>query len=281
MLFRVGSKRRAAGLLGLAALIALAVGGCSGCDDGGFPIDAPAPDATLRGTISLAWSLTDLTGRPIACEDVDASFVFVELRSTSSLSGAVASFACGNSPSTSSPIEVGTYDVRFELHGQSLTSVSAPAQNGVVIATGQDTRLTPVSFAVDTNGRLVLGLSAPPAPSNCMPASQMGAGITNMTITLVRAEGGCAPVTFIRTRGPTPVGSYSVNCSSPQIASCIENDETLTVSSMPSGQYTIHVRGKLGAADCWVNDDSLTVPAQGKARIETLNLAFQSGAPGC
>jgi hypothetical protein len=281
MLFRVVSKRGPAGLPGLAALVALAVGGCSGCDDGGFPTDALAPDATLRGTVSLAWSLTDLMGRPIACEDVDASFVFLELRSQSSLGGAVASFACGNSPSTSSAIDVGTYDVRFELHGQSLTSVSAPPQNGIVIAAGQDTRLVPVTFMVDTNGRLVLGLTAPPATSNCKSTSLMGAGITGTTITLVRAGGGCAPVTFIRTRGPTTLGSYQVNCSSPQVASCIENDETLTVSSMPSGPYTIHVRGKIGAVDCWANDDSLTVPAQGKARIETLNLAFQAGTPGC
>src|SRR5262245_14168919 len=135
MLFRVAS---------LGALIALAIGsGCGGCDDGGFPTDTKVPDATLRGTVSLAWSLTDLTGRPITCDDVGASFVFVELRSNSILGGAVASFACSNSPSTSSPIEVGTYDVRFELHGQSLTSVSAPPQSSVVISAGQNTPLAP------------------------------------------------------------------------------------------------------------------------------------------
>lgn len=281
MLFRVGSKRRPAGLLGLAGLIALAVAGCSGCDDGGFPIDAPLPDAALRGTVSLAWSLTDLTGHPIACEDVGAGFVFLELRSKSSLSGSVASFACGNSPSMSSPLDVGTYDVGFELHGTSLTSVSAPGQSAVVIRPDQDTRLAPVTFVVDTNGRLVLGLTAPGRTSNCKPTSMMGAGITGTTITLLRSDGGCAPVTFIRSVGATTVGSYSVNCSSPPVATCIENDETLTVTSMLSGPYTIHVRGKILAADCWVNDDSFVVPAQGKARIDTLNLAFQSGTPGC
>lgn len=281
MLFRVVTKRETADLLGLAGLIALAAGGCSGCDDGGFPIDAPMPDATLRGTVSLAWSLTDLMGHPISCDDVGAGFVFLELRSKSSLSGSVASFACGNSPSMSSPIDVGTYDVGFELHGSSLTSVSAPSQTGVVVSADQDTRLAPVTFLVDTNGQLVLGLTAPGRTSNCKPTSMMGAGITGTTITLLRGDGGCAPVTFIRTRGATTLGSYTVNCSSPQVASCIENDETLTVTSMLSGPYTIHVRGKILAADCWANDDSFTVPAQGKPRIDTLNLAFQSGTPGC
>ena len=268
---------------GVAALIALTAGaGCGGCDDGGFPADARPIDApAARGTVSLAWSLTDLGGRPIVCDDVGANFVSVELRSVTSLSGSVASFACGNSPSTSSPIEVGAYEARFELHGQALTPVTAPSQPGVVITKDQNTQLAPVTFAVDNTGKLVLALVAPPATSNCKPASMLGAGITGTTITLVRNGGGCAPVTFVRTRGATTLGSYSVNCSSPQVASCIENDETLTVSSMSSGGYTIHVRGKIGAVDCWANDDALQVPAQGKARSETLNLAFQSGTPGC
>jgi hypothetical protein len=279
MLFRVFSKRD--GLLGWAGLIALAVGGCSGCDDDGFPIDAPAPDATLRGTVSLAWSLTDLMDHPISCEDVGASFVSLELRSKSSLSGSVASFACGNSPSMSSPIDVGTYDVGFELHGSTLTAVSAPNQNAIVISPNQDTRLTPVTFMVDTSGQLVLGLTAPGRTSNCKPASLGGAGITGTTITLLRGDGGCAPVTFVRTRGATTLEPYMVSCSPARVTTCIENDETLTVTSMPSGPYTIHVRGKIDAADCWANDDSFAVPAQGKARIDTLNLAFQSGTPGC
>jgi hypothetical protein len=285
MQFRVVSKTGCAAIVGWSASIvaaaAAALGGCSGCDDGGFPVDAALPDATLRGTVSLAWSLTDLTGRPIQCDEVGATFVFLELRSKSTLSGTVASFSCGNSPSMSPPLEVGTYDIRFELHGPALTSVPAPMQSDVVIAANQDTRLQPVTFPVDTTGQLVLGLAAPPRTTNCGGTTMMGAGITTMTITLVRGDGGCAPVTFVRTHGSTTVGNYTVNCSSPQVSSCIERDETLTVASLPSGPYTIHVRGKIGAADCWANDDAFSVPAQGKARADTLNLAFKSGAPGC
>lgn len=284
MQYRVVSTRGRAAIVGLVASIAVAAAaasGCTGCDDGGFPVDAAMPDATLRGTVSLAWSLTDLNGRPIQCDEVGATFVFLELRSKSTLSGTVASFSCGNSPSMSPPLEVGAYDIRFELHGPALTSVPAPMQSDVVIAANEDTRLQPVTFAVDTTGQLVLGVTAPPRATNCGGTSMMGAGITTMTITLVRGDGGCAPVTFVRTRGSTTVGNYTVNCSSPQVSSCIENDETLTVASLPSGPYTIHVRGKIGAADCWANDDTFSVPAQGKARVDTLNLAFKSGTPGC
>jgi hypothetical protein len=88
-------------------------------------------------------------------------------------------------------------------------------------------------------------------------------------------------VTFERRRGGTLVGSYVVSCSSPAVAACIETDETLTVPSMASGPYTIHVRGKIGAVECWNNDDALQVPPQGKLMIQTLNLAFQTGATGC
>jgi len=262
------------------ALSAFAIG-CD-CNGDGFPADARMIDAPeARGTVSLAWSLTDLTGRPITCVDVGANFVSVELRKQASLQGAVASFSCANSPSTSQPIEVGTYEVRFELRGQALTPVTAPPQNSIVITKDQNTELAPVTFAVDTNGMLVLALVAPPFTSNCKPGSMQGAGITAMTITLTRAGGGCVPVTFVRTRGSTPRGTYMVDCSSPEISTCIENDETLTVPSMASGPYQIHVRGKLSAVECWANDDSLQVPAQGKARTETLNLAFQTGTPGC
>jgi hypothetical protein len=255
--------------------------GCD-CNGGGFPADARLVDApAARGTVSLAWSLTDLTGRAITCDEVGASFVSLELRRQASLQGAVASFSCANSPSTSQAIEVGTYEVRFELRGQVLTPVAAQPQSSVVITKDQNTELAPVTFAVDTNGMLVLALVAPPFTSNCKPGSMQGAGITTNTITLTRAGGGCAPVTFVRTRGSTPRGTYTVNCSSPEISTCIENDETLTVPSMPSGPYQIHVRGKLSAVECWANDDSLQVPAQGKARTETLNLAFQAGTPGC
>jgi hypothetical protein len=64
------------------------------------------------------------------------------------------------------------------------------------------------------------------------------------------------------------------------VAACIENDETLTVPSMESGPYTIHVVGKNNAIDCWKNDDMLQVPPVSQVLRATLNLASQ-GVPGC
>jgi len=144
-----------------------------------------------------------------------------------------------------------------------------------------NTALAPIVFVVDARGSLVLSLAAPPATSNCKSPSMMGAGINGITITLTTSAGGCAPVTFVHTRGAVTLAPYTVNCSSPAVAACIETDETLTVPSLPSGPYLIHVRGKIGAVECWNNDDALQVPALGKPLTRTLNLAFQTGTTGC
>jgi hypothetical protein len=77
-------------------------------------------------------------------------------------------------------------------------------------------------------------------------------------------------------------GSYSASdCSTPAVTRCIAADETLTVASLPSGSYQIHVRGKNGTVDCWVNDDVLRVPPQSELLSLTLNLALQSETPSC
>jgi hypothetical protein len=128
--------------------------------------------------------------------------------------------------------------------------------------------------------RVVLSLRARPALSNCQPTAATGAGITGMTITLAEAGGSCAPITFVRARGGLPVGAYTVNCSSPTVATCIETDETLSVAALAPGRYTIRVRGKLGGVDCWANDDVLEVPPPGQSLVRTLALA-RSTAPGC
>jgi hypothetical protein len=271
MLFRVFIR---AGLLAL-------VGGCGACDNGGFSRDAPAIDAPSPGTVTLAWTLADTGGQPIQCDQVGGNFVLLELRNRATSRGSVVSFACARGRETSPDLEPGTYDVTFSLSGADLTSVTAPEQRSVIVAPGRDTQLAPVTFVIDARGGLVLSLRASGATFNCRSPAMMGAGITGITITLEHAGGGCAPVTFVRTRGQMTLAPYTVNCSSPQVASCIENDETLTVASMASGPYVIHVRGKIGAVDCWRNDNALTVPPQGKSLTEPLNLAFQTGTPGC
>ena len=262
-------KRTITGLwLILANLIAfVSSGGCGGCP-------APSPP----GSISLAWSITDLAGQPTSCDRANAQSVALQLRNRASGNVVAATFSCPSSPSTTQ-LPAGTYDIVIELHAADGTRLAtAPDQAGVTIVAGQLTQLTPVTFAANTQGRLVISL-ATAATTNCQPTGMTGAGITGITITLVINGDGCAPVTFIRSLGTTQRGTYTVNCSSPLVTTCIEKDEILATDLAAQG-YTIHVRGKIGAVDCWRGDDILEVPPPGKPLTHTVGLARQN-IPGC
>lgn len=263
-------------LAGLAVLAAL---GSAGCDGGNFP-DAAVPDAPALGRVSLAWSLTDLAGQPVTCDQVGGKTVALELRNQAGVSGVAASFSCGNSPSETQDLVAGTYNVSFRLNGNDGTIATAPDQIGVIVAAGPTTVLAPITFAIDAQGGLVLSFAAPPRSSNCKLPAMDGANITGTSLTLVDARGSCAPVTFTRSRGSTPIGTYTVNCSAPPTDACIETDETLRIDRMPSGPYTVHVRGKTSGVDCWKNDDAIAVPSRGKVLTQRLNLAHQD-VPGC
>lgn len=265
--------------VGLCALASWA--GCDGCNDSGF--DAGVPDTSLTGgTFSLAWTLLDqTTNRPVTCDKLDPNAtVFVTASRPGT--GGLESFACKNGQATSiTRFAPGTYNFSYELHasanGQTLTVATAPAQNGVTITSGGNVVLAPITFLVDASGGLVLTLHTLPA-GNCTG----GAGITGFTISLEHAGGpgdtGCADVTFTLSGG----GTYRANdCTAPMPSRCIQSSETLTVASLPSGPYQIHVRGLKSQNICWSNDDALRVPPQGKTLATALNLALASETPGC
>lgn len=276
MLFRMLTL--AAGLSGLAGWA-----GCDGCNEGGF--DAAVPDTPVAGgTFSLAWTVLDqATGKPVTCDKLDPNAtVFIKASRTGT--GGLESFACKNMQGTSiAKFVPGVYNFTYELHvtinGQLQTIATAPGQSGVTIESGRDTALAPITFEVNAIGGLALMLRAG-AGGNCAPGGT--AGITGFTISLEHAGGpgdtGCAPVVFTLSGG----GTYNANnCSAPAVGRCIEATETLTVASLPSGPYQIHVIGKKSTADCWSNNDALRVPPQGNTLAQTLNLALASENPSC
>jgi hypothetical protein len=258
----------------LASLIGIA--SCGGCGSGGSP-DAPNVDAAM-GSVTFTWSLSDLDGQLVQCDQVGATTVALQIRNHATQVSTPVSFPCTSSPSTQA-LAPGTYDLSFELHGLDGTLTTAADQKLVMVASGKDTPLLPVKFLINAKGSLVLRLAVPPPLTSICKSPPMGAGVTGVTITLVHTGGGCAPETFQRSGGATTT-PYVVNCSSPTIATCIENTETLTVPVLSSGPYTIHVRGKIGAVDCWQGDAPLQVPPQGKSLNETLTLT-KIAASGC
>jgi hypothetical protein len=72
-------------------------------------------------------------------------------------------------------------------------------------------------------------------------------------------------------------GTYTVDCGTPATIGCLYGDQVLSVSNVVSGSYRIHVRGAVGTTDCYVNDDTFAVPAQGMTLTRTLNLAKTTG----
>jgi len=254
----------------LVMLIAFSICSCGGT--------TPPPPA--NGSISLAWSITDSTGHPASCAQVGARSVALRLRNHAGGDVVATAFPCEASPGTAQ-VAAGLYDVAIELHSPDGTGLAtAPVQPGVSIVAGRTKTLTPVTFAATTDGTMVLSIGTS-ATTNCRPTSAGGAGIIAMTLTLLTnaGRGGCAPVTFVRAKGGTQIGTYTVNCGSPHIARCIERDETLTTNLTP-GTYLVRVRGKVGAIDCWQRDDTLVVPPPGKPLIQTLGL-MHVDSPGC
>jgi len=178
-------------------------------------------------------------------------------------------------------VTAAAYDATLTLlTADGATIAAAPTQAGITIGAGQLTALAPIVFAVSDRGNLALSFATLSTRTNCLPRDQGGAGITGDLITIERASGGCAPVTLIRSRKNTTVGSYTVNCSSPAIASCIERDETLTVDGVESGPYVVNVAGLIGPIRCWAGDDIVSVPAAGVSLVKAVQLAPQP-ATGC
>ena len=244
---------------------------------GGFPdakpIDTPPPTATF----SLAWTVNDTSNMPVACDKIGAVSVTVLAHNRAFDGGTTEVFTCATGSGTSQALPPGTYDFDFQLTSIGATLTTAPGQHGVVLTSGQNTPLMPLTFSVDASGGLALTLATNRTGGNCA-AMPNGGGITGTTITLVHTSDlSCAPVTFMISGG----GTYTVDCNTPVDAGCIDQTQTLTVMGVPSDTYTIHVKGMVSGATCWTNNDSLQVPSQGMSVTKTLNLAYATGAPGC
>jgi hypothetical protein len=191
-----------------------------------------------------------------------------------------ASFPCGQTPSTTEVV-AGPYVVSFELRAVDGATLAAAADQTTAVADGEVTTLIPVTFALTARSNLALAFAAPSRTSNCKTKADGGAGMTGVSFSLVRDVGFCAAVTFSRRRGGIEVGTYKVDCGSPQTTSCIETDETLTVSDLAPAGYIIHLVGTVGSTRCWFLDGLIDVPPGSKV-ARTLNLHLSAVAsPEC
>ena len=257
-----------------ATLLCLAA--CGG--GGGFPDAPPDPDSFPTGTMSLDWSLVRMSdGSPLQCSEIgDVVSVTLVLRNLGFQGGFTEPFTCNTKMGTTGPVPVGTYDVNFELNGAT-TIATAPEQRSIVVKVGQNTPLTPVTFSVNAVGTVDLRVDANKTGGNCNTIANMGAGITNIRITLNHSGGlgPCEPATLM-------VGgnSYTIDCANPANIPCFDNMTAIT-GTLPSDNYQIHVRAdQVAAMNCFRNDDTIRVLPNNANLMRTLNLAAQSGG-GC
>ena len=228
-------------------------------DSGACGSSGPAPIPVARGSASASWSITT-AGNVTTCARAGAAAVSLTLHNRTSGDDSRTSFACTDTHATTPPLPVGTYDATLALRSADGDVMTTAPMQAITIAADQVTALQPVTFAVDEQGILVLSLAPLRTTPTCLPRGQGGQGITGHFITLTHAAGGCAAATFKRMRGSTQTGTYTVNCSAPQVTACIERDETLQALSIAPGPYAITVSALTGLLQCGSGEDVVLVP---------------------
>ncbi len=259
---------------GLYLLLAACGGG------GGFP-DAPPPDTTPgpTGNFSVAWSVVDQDNQPISCERIAAQTVTVLAHNLAIDGGTPEAFTCSTGMGTSQGLPPGQYEMGFELYGADGVLATGARQSPLTITANETLALDPVTFQVEALGGVSLKLSTGDPGGNCAG----GAGIDQMSITLAhKSDGTCEPITLTISDGATQTGgSYTINCTTPLERDCIDTDQVVSATGIPSDAYTITIRGMVAGATCWLNGDAIQVPPLNKTLLRTLNLAQQTQTPGC
>lgn len=255
----------------------------SACGDGGGFPDAAVPDTPPTGTFSLTWSVIDQNSAPLPCERIAAQTMTVLTHHTAFDGGSTQIFTCKEGTGSSQAVFAGPYEMNFELSGTfGLLDTGIP-QTNVQVPAGGNVQLDPVTFQVEALGGVAFTLATGKPGGNCGAANAGGAGIDGVTITLDRnSDLACAPITLTISQGATqPGGAYTIDCTTPVVRGCIEADQTLTATGIASDAYTIHVRGKVGTKDCYINNDSIQVPPLQKTLQRQLNLSQQTTVMGC
>jgi hypothetical protein len=249
---------------------------------GGFP-DAPPVDTPPTATFSLTWTVIDQNSQPLSCARIAGQTVTVLAHNKAYDGGNAQIFSCSSGMGQSQDVYAGEFELDFELGGTVGLLASAPRVASIELPAGTNTPVPPLVFQVEALGALALKLSSGVSGGNCAG----GAGMDATSISVTRnSDGACIPMTFAVGAGATgAAGTYATNCTTPAdyTGGCIDSDQELTATNVPSDAYTIHVRGKIstGTTTCWSNNDFLQVPPLQKTLTRTLNLARDLVTPAC
>jgi hypothetical protein len=238
----------------VACVISIALAGVVACGSNEGPPDAHVIDAPPPGgTVTFTWTIHSDTGATLACSDISAQSVSIAILNEAAGFGTNDLFSCGSGTGTTGALAPGMYTLTIELDGGAGALATPQKLMHVAVESGKDTALGNIDFTVDAHGGLQMTLVAQGATSNCGAG---GAGIDNMTMQLQTASGTCIPATFMIAGSP-----YTSDCNTLPPHACIEKDQQITVTGLPSGQLKLLVVGDVGGKACWSGVDFLTVPA--------------------
>jgi hypothetical protein len=126
---------------------ALLLGACGGDDEPG--VDASTePDARPPvGTMSATWQLED-SGGGVSCEDAGAQLVVVEMVRQGEGAGEADTFNCTTGEASTRAVQVGIYDLRFDLVDAAAQSLVAEqvSRFGIEVSEDADTPIGEIVF---------------------------------------------------------------------------------------------------------------------------------------
>ena len=243
---------------------------CLACSHGRSPPADTTVDAPTDGILEISWQIYDSDQEfLIDCDTVAGTRVSV------STQGATFFAPCADGRMALT-LRAGGRDVIVSLVGED-GIVLVGYTRGVALVAGTTSQLA-LRFDIDPRGVLSFIAVAQGKVANCTPAGSGGGAISSTTVTLTHTGDGCAPIVLTRT-SPTATIGYQVDCAAPVIVPCLEANETMRTPRITAGSYTVHIAGRVNAADCWRADQVVLVsPAR---RVDaTIELATL-GAPGC
>lgn len=262
-------------------LLSMAAASAACGDDGGTPDATPIDAAPQTGTISLSWSLTD-GDSAVTCADVGA----VTVRLTATPSGgsiaAVDALSCAGLAGTSRGLPIGTYDVVVGLYATA-GSLATPVMAGSVEVTeGADKAIGEVEFTVIPTGGLSFNITNATGDANCATSGAPNAGLGEMLIELRdTSTSECIPATLeVAAGASTSARTITVDCTTP--VPCIEADQDITATGVPSGNRTLELTADLGGLGCFTRSSQFTIPGNNLSfLLGSQSLSRDESVPGC
>jgi hypothetical protein len=265
-------------------VIALACGlFAAACGDDAEVADAgPPPDAAItQGTMSFTWDVNDTDMNALMCGDVGAITVRVSMTPSAGGFAVIDALSCNSGMGTTRPLDAGTYNVTMELRGTAGLLSQTATMNNVDVVAGGDTPLGNIVFEVLAQGNFEFDVDTSATGLNCDSDMNDGAGITDVLFELRDSSNQCVNVAMdIAAGAAEPAGTYNTDCAT-MYGACIENDQTITVTGVPSGAYQLTIRAWKGGLECWMRAPQFNVPGNDLSFLLGRQELMLDPVPGC